>query len=150
MCTFLAACGSLGMSSSASWVERMIVPLGFRISIGGVLGILLMMGRERVPNVAVLPLSAMILVVLVGGPAVVANVISSLEFSLLVQGRHCKRAGSPRLQLLLVLRLRRPVMIVLFPPIMLSAVASVLCPSAGLLHVSLVWLRFLPKPWVQQ
>ena len=58
MCTRRAVIGKLGMSSSASWVEYIIVPFGFVIPIGDVVGRLFITWAVTVQKCAVLPLSA--------------------------------------------------------------------------------------------
>jgi hypothetical protein len=37
-----------------------------------------------------------------------------------------------------------------FPPMGFNAVAFALCPPPGWLHVALVWLLLVVRPWVQQ
>ena len=49
----------MGKSSSASWVDFMIAPLGLRMKIGFRVGRLLITGASMVPKWAVLPVSAM-------------------------------------------------------------------------------------------
>jgi hypothetical protein len=51
--------GRLGKSSSASWVEYMMLPLGLAIPIGRVVGLLLRTVAVTVQKWAVLPESAM-------------------------------------------------------------------------------------------
>ena len=58
MFTRRAVIGKLGMSSSASWVEYIIVPFGFVIPIGVVVGRLFITLAVTVQKCAVLPLSA--------------------------------------------------------------------------------------------
>lgn len=68
MWTWRAEGGSSGRSSSASCVETMREPLGFRIVIGVVAGRLLMTGAVIVQKWAVLPVSAMAGQLVEGGP----------------------------------------------------------------------------------
>lgn len=67
MCTWRATAGKDGMSSSASWVECMMLPLGFLIAIGFVAGRMLMTGAFTVQKLAVLPVSATASMFVVGG-----------------------------------------------------------------------------------
>ena len=114
-----------------------MLPLGLRIIIGALDLRMFLTGRLTVPKVSVLPVSKIrwvSLVLLVGGPDCVARVTFSLD-SLSVVGLHTRvESGSPRLQV----ERARADMILLFPPNMLLAVASSLCPSALLLQVALV------------
>ena len=59
MWTWRAAGGRPGTSSSASCVECMMEPLGFRIEIGSVVGRRWRTGKSTVQKCAVLPVSAM-------------------------------------------------------------------------------------------
>lgn len=86
MCAFRARGGRLERSSLASWVERMIVPFGLRMMSGVIVGWQLMTGRLVVQKVAVLLLSAMSELVLLGGPGAVGiislkQVLVELEFN---------------------------------------------------------------------
>ena len=68
MCTFRATGGSIGRSSSASWVDFMVVPFGLRIVSGFLVGILFLTGRSMVQNVPVVLLSTMSVLSMVGWP----------------------------------------------------------------------------------
>ena len=58
ICAWRASGGNSGMSSSPSWVENMIVPLGLRMAIGLLVGRLLRMGAVMVTKCVVAPVSA--------------------------------------------------------------------------------------------
>ncbi len=122
ICTIHASLGRPGISINASCVECIIVPLGFRIWSGGFAGFLFVTGSWMVPKVDVLPLSAIMTDVGVGGSEQVL-LLEWLSIDALV---HCL-SDSPRLHpsgVVLVVARVRAVMIRLQPPNILSAVAA--------------------------
>jgi len=111
---------------------------------------LLITGVFTVQKCAVHPVSAINNESGEGGPVVEAVDCGTILLVLLSKGT----VGSPRhySRVLLLLRRRslRRSMIVLLPFIMLSAVASSLCPSFLRLQVGPVWFLLVPSPWDQQ
>jgi hypothetical protein len=144
MWTCRAADGNCGRSSSASWVEYIIVPLGLLIPMGLLVMRLLITWAEIVQKCAVLPLSAMAVVlggIMLGGPTgAIERQVQPEAFKTLCGirlGSDWLVGGSPHRQLGATGRRRgRPVEIVLFPSCMRKAVALSTCPVALLRHVA--------------
>lgn len=136
----------MGKSSSASWVDFMMSPLGLRMKIGFKVGRLFITGASIVPKWAVLPVSAMASwwgIVIVGGPTVLdaTNVDAQLQvgindelFTLSALGA---TVGFPLSQLREWLRGTKSIRLPSEPGFL--AVASSLCPGFLFRQVALVW-----------
>lgn len=134
------------MSSSASWVEYMMLPLGLAMPMGCVVGRLFKTVAVTVQKCAVLPLSAMAKesgaggITDEGGPTETVLDRQKSEYSFKTLGWFIVVSvvglgivvGSPRRQLDSAAgKVRgRPVEMVLLPPFILNAVASSLWPAA--------------------
>ncbi len=137
-------------------MEYMMAPFGLWMVIGFVAVVLFMSGELVVKKWPVLPVSAMAVQVVaelsgkMGGPkgGVCGKAFSKTLLLLYVPLgfplRQLRAAG--RRRLVLPRRMRK----VLFPPSMLAAVASVLCPSTGVPQRALVWSLLVDKPCDQQ
>ena len=127
--TCLALLGSVGMSSSASWVDNMMSPLGLRTAMGCCVGRLLIVGAWWLAKLCVLPVSAMACCMLgadgmsfVGGPSVEQNSVVNFLLGNNLSIELCRLLGFHLSQFPICNR--RPVIMRLLPPFMLLAVAS--------------------------
>ena len=133
-----ALSGNKSKGSSPSWVEVISVPLGFAIFKGLVVGRRLDKGMSMATKLPVVPLSA---IKLIGGRAGGPSFGTESSLLRLLANSSVRGEGSPRPYSFFL----RAIM-VQEPPIILSKVALVLCPSPGLLQVALVCLGLRPNP----
>jgi|GWRWMinimDraft_5_1066013.scaffolds.fasta_scaffold11899_1 hypothetical protein len=147
----------MGKSSSASWVDFMMSPLGLRMKIGFRVGRLFITGASIVPKWAVLPVSATASwwgIVNVGGPTALdaSNVDAQLQVGsndeLITLSTLDAAVGFPLSQLREWLRGTNSIRLPSEPGFL--AVASSLWPGFLLRHVALVWFLLYPNPHDQQ
>jgi hypothetical protein len=133
-----------------------MAPLGLRMAIGLLAVVLLVKGELVVKKWPVLPVSAMAVQVVVESTGILGGpkgglCCNSFAKTLLLQ---CVPLGFPLCQLRAAGRLRlvfpRRIRKVLFPPCILEAVASVLCPSRGVAQRALVCSLLVDRPCDQQ
>ena len=102
MWTKRALAGSAGMSSSASWVECMILPLGLLILMGCRVGRTLVTAAVIVAKLPVLPVSAMVVGIVdgeggtVGGPSGATLIVQDGSVVTMVFNLVVLLLGSPR------------------------------------------------------
>jgi hypothetical protein len=126
----------------------MIDPFGLRMLMGLVAGRLLFTGALVWKKLLVVPVSAMMEDKGSGGPTEDVDKECSVLLDISILAFFF--VGFPPSQLVGRRGPRKPPEMVLLPPFILSAVASVLWPSFLLEHVALVCCSFLPSPCDQQ